>query len=342
MSDNKASAVSALSAFVLGAIKGAAKTTHPSGKVDDGTTAASTGARAAENTADVKKTGVGPTVDGAKPSEAAGGDKGVGNPLLHHGVEAGATGDVPGPDTASAKKENDDAPTSHPATTAGKKQASEVASGIVSTLARIAVLTEKAASATPSTSTPTPPPAPAATPTPTAEEKAAADARAAGAAAADAAAQALELTPEQLGEGVRTIVKNAEHAADLACDMILGFAKAAAMDPAAMDPAAMQAAPGGVPPGMDGAPAPEAGGDISEEELLQLCAEAGITPEELVQMLQEIAAAQGGEAGAAPGAAPEPAPAPEPPPEAKAAAAKVAQVKEQLRSALAKFKQGVK
>lgn len=86
-------------------------TTHPSADVEDNTRPVTTGARSAENTADIKATAV--PVDSA--SEGPPGDQE--SVQVNIGMTSKETGNDPANETASVKSTKDDEPSSHPART---------------------------------------------------------------------------------------------------------------------------------------------------------------------------------------------------------------------------------
>lgn len=326
---------------------GSTGTSHPVAKADGDTQPASTGARSAENKADVKSQ-VQLSVDSTGEAEKNRGDN---TPALHIGVDSASTGEDPKSETASAKMTKDDPGTTHPAKASSYDALKSRGEGIMASIAMHAakaaqVQTVKKAEETPvapasSSAAPTPAPAaepapaaaatepavepPAAAPAPAAEAEKTAAAKQAGAALADAAINAVggvRMSGEQI---LSNLVKLAERHGDNVGQFLSGYTTKRAEGEDALPPAAMapgmgaspDMAGGGMPPEMAGGMPPEAGAAGGGEEqqmmeLVQALLAAGVTPEELLQLAQSAGGAGAGpEAGGMPPEAAAPAPAPE-------------------------------
>lgn len=310
-----------LDQFVMGAIKRASNEPGSSlPSVGDGNVPAPEGARAKENTSDVKAEVGTASVDTAEAVEETTG--GVNTPSNSIGTEAAATGEAPAVETASAGSKPSDPGTSHPAkATMGEKySAAQLVTMGDEILASIAVAAEKSATAAvkapvkkaeaieveiekakdgekPEVKVET-----------EAEEKAEEKAEEAG---KDAAAAVID-EAQKLGNAeqlIASVVKAAALDAQNTADYLLGYTEklaesmpmeqsgaevppeaAAAME----DPAAMAPEAGGEP---------EANGDDELEAVVDALVEAGVSPEELMALASE------GQAGAGAEMAPEAMPA---------------------------------
>jgi len=108
-------------------------------KQDDGTSAATEGARSSENTADVKKQVGSVSVDSTSPISSVAG-AGESTPSNSMGTKKSPTGE----DVPTTKKTVDDPGTSHPAKASGEKTAAQLIDTGNDILARIAVMAKEA------------------------------------------------------------------------------------------------------------------------------------------------------------------------------------------------------
>lgn len=308
------------------------ETSHPVKNVDDSTQKAETGARAAENTKDVKDMIAGPAmVDSTKPASAGTAKE----DQLQIGTTKAPTGEQPSVETGSVKGDKDDPGTSHPASAdnksidGGQKFGGDVDAMDLAKLANEVRDLGNEICAT------------------IAAEAGAAPAKQAAAPAAFApATKQAEIDPtlaQHLGwemAGLVTgnfdkaaadslvqstlagVIKEAADDADNVIGYLNDYAAAVqasqlkhAQDPnmlAAMAGGAPEAGAGGVPSG-DGGAGGEGGqggqGEMGPEEIEQLLQQLGVTPEELMQILQDEQAGEGAggeaaEAGAGAGGMP--------------------------------------
>lgn len=314
-------------------------TSHPSGKADDGTQAANTGSRAAENAKDVK-TNVPTSVDAASASQATGAGRGENTPTLHIGLDAAATGEEPAAETDRAKEKKEDPGTTHPSGAIGDKYASvhQLGNNILADIAVASVIKSAATEEVkaedkkgakcekcgkdkcecPAEKKAAADEAPKAEgkkeeKKPAKEDKAeakesveepaeavkaaAAEARKAGFAAGQEIAKAAAFNAEK-HEVVSSIIKAAAADADNTIAYLFNFAKAAEEDMQAEKPADNPQDKDVPQAPEEGAAGSQGGGQEAElEQLLQALLQAGVTPEELLALAQQV---QGGGAGAAP------------------------------------------
>ena len=285
---------------------------HPSAKAEDGNQSASTGARASENEKDVKSQVPGTTVNEAKGSDVSGPGRGENTPALHTVLDSKATGEAPAVETASVKGKPEDPGTTHPAKAdMGEKYSAAQLRGIGDEiLADVAVATAVSTKS-------------AELPAVKAEEKAetkkeekaetkaedkAEDVKKAEVVGKEAAAAVIEQLSQPVvsaEEIVNSIVKQASADAVNVADFLAGYLSKQALDAGStgdtvMDETSQGAGAegaGAVPAGA-GAGAEGAGGEAEMEQIVQALLQAGVSPEELMALIQ----GQGGEAGAAPAA----------------------------------------
>lgn len=287
------------------------KTTHPSDKVDDNTQNATEGARASENTKDIKE-----NIPAGGLSSATTNSGGTSDNQINVGTTKSPTGEHPEVED-DYKDRAKDTPTSHPATTAvGEKYSSWSLSAIQAEFSKVAneVLAGIFVANQPKTddktkqAAPTTPAVPASA---TTEEQAAASGyKVAEALSADkSAADALASNTAEY------FIREALYDATLVGDFFAerhnrakaklaneltgeGTEGESNEEPAAAPPAAplpesaMDDAGAGVPPGADGA----SGGneEAALQQLLMALEELGITPQELAMLAQQQGGAAGG------------------------------------------------
>lgn len=314
-------------------------TSHPSGKADDGTQSVSTGARASENEKDVKAA-VPTSVDAASVSQASGAGRGENTPTLHTGLESAATGEDASAETGRTKDKKEDPGTSHPSGAVGEKYASvhQLGNNILADIAiasasKPAPIVKEAAAAPVVKEAAAAPKAevkkeddkktcacgktPCECPPPVAEKaaeaaqvkQAAVEAREAGYKAGQELAKAASFDADK-NKVVESIIKAAAADADNAIAYLLNFAKVAAEDEAKEGNPADEPQDKDIPKAPEeaagaGAPPPQAGGgqEAELEQVLQALLEAGVTPEELLALAQQVQAGGAG-AGAPPAGAP--------------------------------------
>lgn len=295
------------------AADGSKPTTHPIGKAEDGTSAASTGARASENTSDSK-------AQNALNPDSAGAPKATAPVAGSQGVEAkdATQAAADKPDT-SGKSEMGSKDTSHPTKSAAELLAEriKVAKEGTPPVAEAADKKKDEKTVSSDANTQKAPEAKAVdqkghTDEKVGADKAAAEKAAAEKAAADKAAadkeaaekfagyckELIEKHPDDFQAGVKFAREVLEIVA-AAAEKGATDGKTAAMDPAMAGGAAGGAPAAGAPP-MEGA-AEGAEGAMPEgaeggDQLDQLAAEleaAGVTPEELAAALQDTQAAGG-------------------------------------------------
>ena len=297
------------------------ETSHPSESADDGNQTASTGARASEHEKDIKSQVPGQTVNEAKGSDVAGPGRGENSPSFNTVTKSRATGEDAAVETSSAKGKPEDPGTSHPAKAdMGEKfsaaQLKGIGDSILADIAVASALTSKSAEAMPesfkkdekiakpsgetsgetsgTTSGETSGTASGETSGETAKEVG----KQAAAAVIGAMAQPVASQSEIIDSVVKQASVDAENVADFlagyfskqadpAGDMMGGGAapEAAAVDPAAAAGAAPEAGAGG-------------GDQAQMEQVVQALLEAGVSPEELMALIQGQGA--GADAGAAP------------------------------------------
>jgi hypothetical protein len=302
------------------------ETSHSVGKADGGTKPATEGSRGSENASDVKSQIPGQPVDAAKGSGAEGAGIGQSAPVATIGTDKAPTGEAPGVETSSVKNDKDDPGTSHPAKAGSLNEMNSLSQSIISDIA-VATSVKAAASVV------VPPKIeievdkskvgvkkdepkkdelkkdePKKDVKKDADEveakKAAAlEAHEAGKQVVDEIIKASGLSDKET-ELLESIIKSAQVDADNVADFLSGFVKASEGE---IDPALMAALAGGAGAPGAGAPmpvdpaavaAPEAGAEVSPEieQLAQILAEAGVTPEELIEAIAEEAN-EGGQGG---------------------------------------------
>lgn len=284
-------------------------TSHPSESADDGNQSASTGARASEHEKDVKSQVPGQSVNEAKGSDVAGPGRGENSATFNTGVKARATGEDASVETASAKDKPEDPGTSHPAKAdMGEKFSFAVLKSmgdeILADVAVASAVVKSAAEVKADDSSEKDEPVAHEKAETKAEEKKeeAAEkveekAEAAGKEAAAAVIGALNQPVVSASEVIDSVVKQAALDAENVADFLAGyFSKQAEPEQPAIGGDNVMAE---TSEGAAGAGAPEGQGDEAEmEQVVQALLEAGMSPEELMALIQGQGA--GAEAGAAP------------------------------------------
>ena len=320
-------------------------TAHPSQSVDNGDQPATTDARAAENESDVKSEIIADSVDEATGEAAEGPGRGENNPITDIGTKAAPTGEDPSSETESVKPKPEDPGTAHPAkATMGEKySAAQLRNMGDAILADIAVATAAVEKTAESCAAPKVKAATAETEDMKVEAKPETDeikkAKEAGKEAAAMVADQLDLSAQVQNaqpnptEVIMDIRKTAAYDAGNVSDYLAGFlAKAAEGEVIPQDtgeevieetsdamPAGMPGAEAEMAAGMGGAP--EAGGE-DIDAIVEALVQAGVTPEELMALVEGQGGAEGlgaegmGAEAVMPEAAPEALP-----PEAEAAMA---------------------
>jgi len=312
--------LSNLDKWVLEAAQDAVKqaadepSSHPSAKADDGNQPAATGARAAEQEKDVKSQVPGQTVNEAKGSDASGPGRGENSPVLNTVVKSKATGEDSAVETASAKGKPEDPGTSHPAKAdMGEKfsmaQLKGIGDDILADVAVASAVQSKSAEETPAEEKKETPKVEKA------EEKAEAkaeakvenkDAEEAGKEAAAAVIKQLNQPVVSAEEIVNSVIKQASIDADNVADFLAGYLTKKSMDVNDTGDTVMDATSEGAPvAGPAGEPAGATPGEDEMEQIVQALLEAGVSPEELMALIQGQGGAEAGapEAAAAPAGA---------------------------------------
>lgn len=313
------------------------ETSHPSEKAEDGNQTASTGARASEHEKDVKAQVPGQSVNDAKGTESAGPGRGENSPVLSTVVKSKATGEDAAVETSSAKGKPEDPGTSHPAKAdMGEKFSAAQLKGIgdeiladiaIASAVKVAAKVEKKAEE--STESDTKIVVPAAKPSgetsgetsgesgssgetsgesgSSGETSGEASAEQAGKEAAAAVINSMAQPVVAREDIVNSIVKQAQADGQNVADYFAGFMSKKAMDVGDTGNTVMDetsAGPGAGAPAGDPAGAPEAAGagagagDAEMEQIVQALLQAGISPEELLALVE------GGGAEGAPAAGP--------------------------------------
>lgn len=322
------------------------ETTHPVKNVDDNTDPAKEGARSAENTADVKEEQGKPSVDStpeakakAAAEEGAGASGSAASDQLQIGTKKAPTGEDPKVETESVKPGKEDPGTTHPAKTDndslnGGKYAADLDGASFEKLASImqelgndicAMIaiegdTKTAAAPVPPKKEEKPAPTP-----PPAKQAEAIDPKLSEQVSGDASADK-QAADAMVVSVLSEIIKSAEADGDRVISYLTAYhaPKPQTKQAEGFPPGAGGGGPpmgggaGGPEPDADNAGGPgdgdsdDAGGGMSEEDLVALAQQLGVSPEELIQILEQEAAGGGG--GGAPGGAPGGAEAGGPPP----------------------------
>lgn len=297
-------------------------TSHPSQGVDDGNKPAATGTRASENESDVKTEVPGESVDTATGEDAEGAGRGENTPSNSIGTQAAATGEDPSVETASVKAKPEDPGTTHPAkATMGEKysaaQLSTMADAILADIAvatavksvksaqvenKVAVKAEVKAEDTSAAKS-------ASVKDDAVEKAASADelttAKEAGRQAAAAVVSELsgsaatsDVSPADV---IDSVIKQAAADAVNSAEFLAGFLSKRAMDASDTGDMVMEETADVPEAGIDDAgmgaedamaAAPAEGGDI--EAVVEALVNAGVTPEELIELATEGAEGDGG------------------------------------------------
>ena len=344
-------------------------TSHPSENAEDGNQSASTGARASEHEKDVKAQVPGQTVNEAKGSEAEGAGRGENSPVLNTVTKSKATGEDAAVETASAKGKPEDPGTSHPAKAdMGEKfsfaQLKGIGDEILADIAVASVVKSaavKKAEEAPAvekaekkleaiisgeTSGETSGESSGETSGETSGESYEKDEKKAEQAGKEAAAAVINQMSQPTASReqiIDSIVKQASADAANVADYLAGFYSKQAMDAGDTGNTVMDetsAGPAGAGAATGAGAGPEAGagaGDAEIEQIVQALLQAGVSPEELLALVQGGGAEGGPATAAGAGAEAMPAAAPaEMPAEApKMASAKSASMKSALLQVIA-------